>query len=129
MRRRTGLLCVIALLLILAGGYTAFWFVVAGKIEQGLVDWAEAARAQKIEASWQSLRVGGFPFAFRLELSDAALHDDAINPPTDIRMPLLSASAHPWNFGVWHLAAPQGVSAVGGPEAKPVARVSARAAE
>jgi len=129
MRRRKGLLFVIALLLILAGGYTAFWFVAAGKMEQGLGEWAEAARAQKIAASWRSLRVAGFPFAFRLELSDAALRDEAINPPTDIRMPLLSASAHPWSFGVWHLAAPQGVSAVAGSEPKPVARMSANAAE
>ena len=36
MRRRKGLLFIIALLLILAGGYTAFWFVAAGKMEQGL---------------------------------------------------------------------------------------------
>src|SRR5437762_13506452 len=72
MRRRTGLLFVTALLLILAGGYTAFWFITAGKIEQGVGEWAEAARAQKIAASWRTLRVAGFPFAFRLELSDAA---------------------------------------------------------
>jgi hypothetical protein len=129
MRRRTGLLFVTALLLILAGGYTAFWFITAGKIEQGLGEWAEAARAQKIAASWRTLRVAGFPFAFRLELSDAALRDEAINPPADIRMPFLSASAHPWSFGVWHLAAPRGLSAVAGPEGKPAATVSARAVE
>src|SRR5205814_2198025 len=129
MRRRTGLLFVTALLLILAGGYTAFWFITAGKIEQGLGEWAEAARAQKIAASWRTLRVAGFPCAFRLELSDAALRDEAINPPADIRMPLLSASAHPWSFGVWHLTAPQGLSAVAVPEGKPAVTVSARAVE
>ena len=129
MHRRTRLVFVIAVLLILAGGYTGFWFIAAGKIEQGVGEWAEAARAQKIAASWRGLRVAGFPFAFRLELSDAALRDEAINPPADIRLPLLFASAHPWNFGVWHLAAPQGLSAVAGPEAKPAATVSARAAE
>src|SRR5205085_4649183 len=85
--------------------------------------------SQKIAASWRTLRVAGFPFAFRVELSDAALRDEAINPPADIRMPLLSASAHPWSFGVWHLAAPRGLSAVAGPEGKPVATVSARAVE
>jgi hypothetical protein len=128
MRRRTGLLFA-TVLLILAGGYTAFWFVAAGKIEQSVGEWTEQARAQKINASWKGLRIGGFPFSFRLELSDAALRDEAINPPTEIRMPLLSASAHPWSFGVWHLAAPRGLSAIAAPEGKPAATVSARAAE
>jgi hypothetical protein len=129
MRRRTGLLLVIALLLILAGGYTAFWFIAAGKIEQGLGEWAEAARAQKIETSWQKLRVGGFPLAFRIELSDAFLRDEATNPPAEIRMPVLSAGAHPWSFHLWHLAAPQGLKATAGADAKPGAALSAGTAE
>src|SRR5438477_11357851 len=98
MRRRTGLLFVTALLLILAGGYTAFWFITAGKIEQGLGEWAEAARVQKIAASWRTLRVAGFPFAFRLELSDAALSVEAFNTPADIRMKFLSASVCTWGY-------------------------------
>ena len=129
MRRRTGLIFVIALLLILAGGYTAFWFVAAGKIEQRVGDWAEQARAQKIDTSWKGLRIGGFPFSSTIDMNDAVLRDEATNPATEIRMPLLSASAHPWSFGVWHLAAPRGLSAVVGPEAKPAATVSARAVE
>ena len=69
MRRRTRLGLVIAILLLIAGigAYTAFWFIVAGKIEDGLKEWAQSARDQKIEASWRGLRVSGFPFAFRVE--------------------------------------------------------------
>jgi len=128
MRRRTGLFVVIALLLILAGGYTAFWFIAAGKIEQGLGEWAETARAQKIDTSWRGLRVSGFPFAFSIDMTDAVLRDEATDPATEIRMPLLSASTHPWDFRVWHLAAPQGLSAVGAAQAKPGATLSARSA-
>ena len=127
MRRRTGLLIVIALLL-LAGGYTAFWFIVAGKIERGLGEWAEAARAQKFDASWRGLRFSGFPFAFTIDMNDAVLRDEATDPVTEIRMPLLSARAHPWDFRVWHLSAPQGLSAVGGPESKTAVKLSARSA-
>jgi hypothetical protein len=131
MRRRTRLVLVIAVLtlIVAAGGYTAFWFIIAGKIEQGLAEWAEGARAQKIAASWHGLRVGGFPFAFDIELTEATLRDEAMNPVAEIRMPLVAANAHPWNFRVWHLRAPQGLSAVAGAEAKPVARMSARTAQ
>src|SRR3982074_182452 len=59
MRRRTGLLFVIALLLILAGGYTAFWYITAGKLEQGLGEWAEGGRAPKDTAAWGPRRGGG----------------------------------------------------------------------
>jgi hypothetical protein len=130
MRRRTRLGIVIAVLLLITGigAYTAFWFIVAGKLEDGLKEWAQSARDQKIETSWRGLRVGGFPFAFRVELTEAALRDEAINPAAEIRMPLLSASTHPWSFRVWHLTAPQGLNVVAGTEGKPVAKLAARAA-
>ena len=67
-------------MLILAGGYTAFWFIAAGKIEQSVGEWAEQARAQKINASWKGLRIGGFPFSFTIDMNDAVLRDEAINP-------------------------------------------------
>ena len=107
MRRRTRLGLVIAVLLLLVGcgAYTAFWFVVAGKLEEGLTEWAQSARAQKLDLSWRALRVGGFPLAFHIELSDAALRDDAITPPAELHAPLLSGSTRPWNFRAWRLTA------------------------
>jgi hypothetical protein len=131
MRRRTRLGLIVAVLLLIAGigAYTAFWFIVAGKLREGLGEWAQTAREQKIDASWRGLRIGGFPFAFRIELTEAALRDEAINPAAEIRMPLLSGSVRPWNFRVWHLTAPQGLNVVAGPEGKPAAQLSARAAD
>jgi hypothetical protein len=131
MRRRTRLGLVIAILLLIAGigAYTAFWFIVAGKIEDGLKEWAQSARDQKIEASWRGLRVSGFPFAFRVELTEAALRDEAINPPAEIRMPLLAGSTRPWRFRVWHLTAAHGLNVSAGTEEKPVAKLTARAAQ
>src|SRR5207248_10411531 len=131
MRRRTRLGLIIASLLLIAGfgAYTAFWFIVAGKLRHGLKEWAQSARDQKIEASWRGLRVSGFPFAFRVEMTEAALRDEAINPPAEIRMPLLSGSTRPWRFRVWHLNAPQGFNVVAGTEEKPVAKLTARAAQ
>src|SRR5258708_27614670 len=130
MRRRTRLGLVIAVLLLIAGigAYTTFWFIVAGKIEKGIAEWAQSAREQKIDASWRGLRVGGFPFAFRIELTEAALRNEATNPVAEMRMPWLSGRVRPWNFRVWHLTAPQGMNMVAGAETKTMAQISARAA-
>ncbi len=130
MRRRTrlGLVIAVLLLLVVCGAYTAFWFVVAGKLEEGLTEWAQSAPAQKLDVSWRTLRVGGFPLAFHIELSDAALRDGAITPPAELHAPLLSGSARPWNFRAWRLTAPGGLSAAAGPATEPIAKLTAPAA-
>ncbi|MBV9014733.1 MAG: DUF2125 domain-containing protein [Alphaproteobacteria bacterium] len=130
MRRRTrlGVIIAVLLLIVAAGGYTAFWFIVAGKLKQGFAQWAQSEKAQQLDVSWRGLQIGGFPFAFAIELSGAVLRGEGIDPPTEIRMPRLTGSAHPWNFRVWHLSAPQGLTVVAGPEAKPVATLTGRAA-
>jgi hypothetical protein len=127
--RRLGLILAIVLLLVLFGAYTAFWFIVAGRIEDGAAQWAASARDQGIAASWSSILVGGYPLAFRVELRGATLRDEASNPPVELRAASLSAVARPWAFRVWRLAAPEGLNVIAGNAASPVARIGARAAE
>jgi hypothetical protein len=129
MRRRTrlGLVIAVLLTLVVCGAYTAFWFVVAGKLEEGLTDWAQSARAQKLDVSWRQLRVGGFPLAFEIELREVALRDEAITPPAEFHAPLLSGGTRPWNFLAWRLTVPDGLSVAAGPAAEPVAKLTARA--
>src|SRR5262249_24821582 len=49
--------------------------------------------------------------AFRVEFETAILRDDAITPPPEVRVPMLSGTAQPWDFNTWHLAARNGFSA------------------
>jgi hypothetical protein len=129
MRRPTRLGLVAAILLLaLIGVYGAFWFIAAGRIADGIGEAADSLRAQNLDLSWKAIRVGGFPLAFRIELSGARLEDRATTPPVDVRAPLLSGSARPWNFRVWMLAAPDGLSTTAGPADGAVAKLSARAA-
>ncbi len=110
------------------GAYSAYWFVAAGRIEEGVGQWAGSLRAQNLDLSWNAIRVGGFPLAFRVELNEARLRDRATTPIAEVQAPLLSGSARPWNFRVWHLAAPDGLSATAGPAEQPAAKLSAHAA-
>ena len=108
--RRVGIIILIAMLLLLLGGYTAAWFIIAGRVEASAAEATETLRAQNLDLSWQNLRVAGFPFSFRVELSQARLRATAVNPPVELRAPLLSAGTHPWGFRVWQLAAPEGLT-------------------
>ncbi|HTZ37050.1 MAG TPA: DUF2125 domain-containing protein, partial [Stellaceae bacterium] len=125
MRRATVLGLLGAVLVVGIGAYTAFWWVAAQKIEEAATAWRESARAQKIDASWQTMRVAGYPFSLRLELGDVVVKDAATTPPAEFGAPLLSASVSPWNFHRLWFAAPDGLNAAAGPEALAFAKLSA----
>jgi hypothetical protein len=123
MRRPTRFgLVVVAVLLVLLGAYTAYWLIVARQITDGVAAWAQTERAEKIDVSWNTIGVGGFPFACRVALETAVLRDGRLTPSPELRIPALSASARPWNFASWQLVAPEGLSAVlaGGGERPPL---------
>jgi hypothetical protein len=116
--RRSTVFRVLGVLLVLGIGlYTAFWWTAAGRIKSEAATWRETARQQGIEASWQGIRVTGYPVSFRLELTDAAVKDSTTAPPADLQAPLLTASIHPWDFHTAWFAAPQGLTLTLGPGA------------
>ncbi|MGA7263321.1 MAG: DUF2125 domain-containing protein [Stellaceae bacterium] len=104
-------LVILAALLVAGGGYTAYWFLVARRIEAGIVDWALSQRADKIDFSWQKMRVSGYPAEFRVDLGSAALRDGATTPSPELHIPVLSGTARPWDLADWRLAAPEGFTA------------------
>jgi hypothetical protein len=116
------------ILVLLLGAYGVFWWIVAGRIEEGIVTWAESLRRQNAELTWRAIRVGGFPLAFDIRLTDARLRGTAIGQPSELRAPSLSASARPWNFRDWRLAAPEGLNAAIGPGGEPLVKLTAGAA-
>jgi hypothetical protein len=130
MRRRTLLgLAVLALPVVLVGAYTVYWLIVAGEVKDGVSTWAHAQRARNIEVSWRDIHVGGFPFAYRVGLENAVLHDGRVTPPPELRIPALEAAARPWNFADWQLTAPEGISAsLAGAGERPPLKVAAKTA-
>jgi hypothetical protein len=114
---------------VLVGGYAGYWHVVAGRIESGLVAWAAAERARKVDLSWQKLKIGGFPLAFRVILKGAELRDEALLPSPQLLLPSLLASTGPWDFAEWRIAAPNGVTAeLAGATGQPPLKLTARTA-
>jgi len=122
-------LAILVVLLVVLGGYTAFWLIAAGQIEDGITAWKQSMRAQKVDASWQKFRVTGFPFAFRVELEAAELRDSAVSPPPQLHIPSLSGHTRPWDFDNWQLAASRGLSAeLAGAGERPPLKLAAQSA-
>ena len=130
MRRATRLgLAVLIPLLVLLGAYTAYWRIVAGRIKDGFAAWAQTERSEKIDVSWQDIGVAGFPFGWRISLASMVLRDGRVTPPPELRIPALLASARPWDFATWQLAAPEGLSAaLAGAGERPALKLTAHTA-
>jgi hypothetical protein len=128
MRRSTRLALIGAVLVIGLGAYTGFWWVAAGRIKDAVEAWPQTARAQKIDASWQSVRVAGYPLGFRVELTGVALRNSETAPATEFHAPALSASVWPWNFRAWQLGAAEGITAILGPDSSPLVKLTATTA-
>ncbi len=117
-----------ALLLVAAGGYTAFWFIAATRLEDRLGQLAQLLRPHKVDLSWQRLQVGGFPLALRVDIGGLELRDRAPPAASVMRLAQLIAAAAPWNLFAWHLAAPDGVAIAAGSGPAPIATIAARTA-
>ena len=128
MRRPTRLgLAVAVLVVAVFGAYAAFWFVAAGRVEDGVGQFAQSLRAHNIDLSWRRVRGGGFPLALRVELREALLRDRATTPTTEVRVPLLSGSARIWNPLLWHVMAADGLTAARSLAGGAVAKLTTRA--
>jgi hypothetical protein len=127
MRHPTRLgLAVAALLVAVVVAYSAFWLIVAGRVEDGVAQWAASLRTQHLDLAWRAIRVGGFPLSFRVVLSEVRLSGLAATAPNrEVHVPLLSGSASPWNLRSWQLTAPDGLSATANLAAGTVASLSA----
>lgn len=130
MGRSRRLWAIVAAVLVVALGavYTVYWTIVASRLKDGAAAWAEAMRGQGLDASWQSARVGGYPFSFRLELSDLRLRGQAPAGDFDLHAPAVSGTAGPFDFHDWDISAPQGLETGLTQREVAVARIDAAAA-
>lgn len=127
--RGRGLFLLLLLILLCGGAYTAYWRIAAGRIRSEFTAWVQRARANKLDVSWQGMRVTGFPAAFRLKLGDASFRYTALGPAPVVRIPALTGRAWPWEPTDWRLAAPQGLSIeIAGTAGRAPIRLATRAA-
>src|SRR5436309_1832699 len=98
MTKRLGLVAAALLVAALAGGYTAYWMIAAGRLKDGIAAWAGEMRGQGLDAAWTEARVGGYPFSFRLDLTDLRLRGAGSGGEFALRAPMVSGTTGPFNF-------------------------------
>ena len=54
-------------------GYTGLWFFTAERLERGIEHWAASERAKGSIVNYESLKITGFPYRMRAELTDVAI--------------------------------------------------------
>jgi hypothetical protein len=77
--------------------YTGYWFAAAVQIERATADWAASARAQGYAVEHGAIAVGGFPFAFRIDLAAPAVAMAAGPLPWRFRAERLRVTLPPFN--------------------------------
>jgi hypothetical protein len=125
MRRSTTVRVIGAVLVIGVGAYSIFWWIAAGRIKREAEAWALTAPQYGVEASWKTMRVAGYPFAFRLELGEVAARTAASGTPGELHAPLISASIALSDLHAADFNAPGGLEVGLGPAEAPIGKLSA----
>lgn len=74
---RLGLFLPFVLLLIFVAAWSAWWFVAAGRINQGVDQWIEQQSGKGVDISYKSRALGGYPFRFELTFNSPRVEDQA----------------------------------------------------
>jgi hypothetical protein len=94
------------LLLVVALGWTAYWWAASGRLQHKLELQAEALQKQGYTARWSSIRVVGYPFRLHLILTGPRFADTA---GWGLSATRLEAQAMAYAPDTWVLAAPEGL--------------------
>ncbi len=95
MNHRTGVLATIAAVVVLAGGYSAYWFTVAGQLEKGIDDWVAFQRQRGVTIAFERTPVGGFPLVFRTTFRNPHIAGIIAGQSIDWRGPDVVGSVSP----------------------------------
>jgi hypothetical protein len=88
----------VVVLLAAVGGYSGYWFHVAGEIPPGIAQWADERRAEGFEVAYAGVEVSGFPYRLLVEVAEPSIGRGQGPSPWIWRGAALSAVAQPWDF-------------------------------
>lgn len=96
----------LVLLVLLAGGYAAYWFTVAAQLKAGVEDWAAYQRAQGNEVQFVWDGIEGFPFAFKARFQQPQLRLQGPAGEFAWSSGFLGAEMAPWDLRRVSFASP-----------------------
>lgn len=105
-RSGCGIPGLILLILLVVGGWSAYWFYLSGQIRQGLTQTEARLEAAGWKIEHAEARIDGWPFRVQVTLDDVSI----IAPSGHgLRAPTLSTEATAYQLDRWVVAAPEGL--------------------
>ena len=105
MTRKT-LTWIAAAVLLLAAAYSVYWWIVAGRLDDGIDAWAAAERQSGLTLEFERGPVRGYPLAFRTTFAHPHIAGVMPGGSFDWRGPDVEASLAPFDFRTITLNAP-----------------------
>jgi hypothetical protein len=106
MTRQARILAAIALVIVLTGGYTAYWFYVAAQLEKGIDGWAASQRQAGLTISFERDAVAGYPVAFRTTFRQPHIAGAIAGQSFDWHGPDVEVRVSPLDLHALNLSAP-----------------------
>lgn len=107
-RFRLGVLLSLAVLALGAAAYGGYWLTVAARLERGIFDWVEQARANGYEVAYDTIEVGGFPFTFTIAISAPRIERPRGPLPWSWRSRALKVVLPPFRLAAVHAETSEG---------------------
>lgn len=114
-RSRLGLYLPFALAVLVAVAWTAGWLWVRGEVRSRMDESVATLKRAGYEVSWKDRGIGGYPFRFNVNLTDARIREPS---GWSLEAPVLEAQSRVSSPTSWVIVAPQGATFVrpmGGP--------------
>lgn len=83
--------------LLAIGGWTGFWFFLAGKVRDGVDNWVAQQAAQGIEVAYTGLEVGGYPYRIEVTVENLTASGPHLPGRGALAVPKLTVLSLPWN--------------------------------
>lgn len=88
--------CLLAVVVLSAAGYAAYWYSAAGKVRAEIARWAVQQRAAGWQVDISEPVVGGFPFRIDVAIASAVLSGPGTPAQWRWVLPPIAATAKPW---------------------------------
>ncbi|WP_395018000.1 DUF2125 domain-containing protein [Dongia sp.] len=106
MTHRAKILAAIAVVAVLAGGYTAYWFFVAAQFDKGIDHWVTFQRQRGFTVEFERTPISGFPLAFRTTFRNPHIAGAFAGQGFDWRGPDVVGSVSPINLYAMSFSGP-----------------------